>query len=101
MQQEIWEDLTLLMPYLADIKSKVDTLVELKRITNGDTSIEILIHHNTGTGVHTYNISQEFIPFNMRLEVQILLNDAIDHLQKHYLNLAMHLEDESKKKINH
>ena len=97
MQQELWDDLTLLMPYLADIQKKVDTLVELKRITNGDTSIEILIHHNTGNGINTYNLSQEFIPFNMRLEVQILLNDAIDHLQKHYLNLAFALEQDAKK----
>ena len=95
MQQEIWDDLTQLMPYLADIQSKVDTLIELKRITNGDTSIEILIHHNTGNGINTYNISQEFLPFNMRMEVQILLNDAIDHLQKHYLNLAYALKEEA------
>lgn len=97
MQQDIWADLTKVMPYLADLQAKIDTLQELKRIVNGDTDIEILIHHNTPNGVHTYNVSQEFVPFNIRMEVQILLNDAIDHLQQTHLNLAFHLDEETKR----
>ena len=96
MQQEIFDDLTQLLPYLADLNKKIETLQELKRIVYGDTAIEILIHHNTGTGINTYNLTEDFIPFNLKMEVQILLNDAIDHLQSTHLNLSYHLKDQAK-----
>lgn len=100
MQQDIWADLTTTLPYLADLQAKIETLQTLKRIVNGDTDIEILIHHNTPNGVHTYNVSQEFVPFNIKMEVQILLNDAIDHLQQTHLQIGLHLEEQAQKKNN-
>lgn len=96
MQQEIFDDLRQLLPYLADLNKKIETLQELKRIVYGDTAIEILIHHNTDNGINTYNLTEEFIPFNLKMEVQILLNDAIDHLQSTHLNLSYHLKDQAK-----
>jgi len=91
MQQQIFDDLTLLLPHLADLKQKIETLQELKRIVdNSDTEIEILIHENKAHGL-TYTLDQHSIPFTLKMEVQVLLNDSIDDLQRVYMNLALNL----------
>ena len=91
MQQQIFDDLTLLLPHLANLQQQITTLQELKRIiTKEDTEIEILVHQNKGNGI-TYTIDQTIVPFTLKMEVQVLLNDSIDELQRVYMNLALNM----------
>lgn len=93
MQQQIFDDLTLLLPHLANLQQNIATLQELKRIVNkNETEIEILIHENKAHGL-TYTLDQDSIPFTLKMEVQVLLNDSIDDLQRVYSNLASNLPE--------
>jgi len=93
MQQQIFDDLTLLLPHLANLQQNIATLQELKRIVNkSETEIEILIHENKAHGL-TYTLDQDSIPFTLKMEVQVLLNDSIDDLQRVYSNLASNLPE--------
>jgi hypothetical protein len=87
MQQTMFDDLTLLMPYLADLQAKITRLQNCKRLVNTG-EIELIVIIKQEAPKNTYTITQDDVPFNLKMELQCLLNDSIDELQRVYSNLA-------------
>lgn len=87
MQQTMFDDLTLLMPYLADLQAKITRLQNYKRLVN-TCEIELIVLIKQELPKTNYTLTQEDVPFNLKMELQCLLNDSIDELQRVYSNLA-------------
>lgn len=92
MQQTMFDDLTLLLPYLADLQAKITRLQNCKRLVNTG-EIELIIFIKQEVPKNTYTITQDDVPFNLKMEVQCLLNDSIDELQRVYQNLSNALDN--------
>lgn len=87
MQQTMFDDLTLLLPYLADLQAKIQRLQNLKRLVNS-CEIDLIVMIKQEQPKANYTITQEDVPFNLKMEIQCLLNDSIDELQRVYENLS-------------
>jgi hypothetical protein len=101
MQQQIFDDLCKLLPELAELQAKITYLIDLKKKLqdqNHKVSIYISLDYPVENPMLciTENITQDFIPFNLRMELQQLLNDSIDEYQRVYLNLYQYMNDFNK-----
>lgn len=91
MQQQIFDDLTKTLPYLNDLQSKINKLQNSKRLLNtGEVDFIIVIKQPNNT--RTFTLDQMDLPFNLKMEVQCLLNDSIDELQRIYDNISNALQ---------
>lgn len=89
MQQSIFEDLTQILPYLANLDQKIANLQLLGKWIS-DSKVEIFATKHDGT-VHT--ITQEIIPFKLEIEMKTLVDDSIDELQRQRDHLQKLLDE--------
>lgn len=90
MQANIFEDLTILLPYLSDLEEKINNLQQIRKTLTEqkfNTYIQVC-YSDLNLPVRTIN--QDQLPFNLNQELLILIDDAIDEMQKQYSNLSQY-----------
>ena len=89
MQDNLFSDLSQILPHLARLQEKIQTLRWLsKNIDNSE--VEMFVSFKDGT---TFPMDFELIPFNLQLEAKKLIEDSIDEYQRQHDNLQK-LSDE-------
>jgi hypothetical protein len=80
MQNDLFSDLSLLLPYLADLDFKVNRCRDLiKRL---DNAYDVQVHIVYECDIDTVIIGKGDTPFNLAQEVKLILEDSIDEYQK-------------------
>ena len=80
MQNDLFSDLSLLLPYLADLDFKVNRCRDLiKRL---DNAYDVQVHIVYECDIDTVIIGKGDTPFNLANEVKLILEDSIDEYQK-------------------
>jgi hypothetical protein len=89
MQTNIFDDLSLLLPYLSDLEEKINNLQKIRKtLTEQKFETEICL---CLTEFHKYlQITQKHLPFNLNQEMLIIIDDSIDEMQKQYSNLSQY-----------
>jgi Fe2+ or Zn2+ uptake regulation protein len=87
MQDNLFSDLSQILPYLAEIDRKIAHLHSIYSRLHQFDSIEFIDAFNVDG--NKVVIEQKDLPFNLLQEVKILLKDAMDNLHNH----AKSLED--------
>jgi hypothetical protein len=90
MQQEFFDDLTIALPYLNDLQKKLTRLQNCKRLINTG-EIDLIIFIKQPDSTRNVTLDQTDLPFNLKMELQCLLNDSIDELQRVYDNISTSL----------
>jgi len=84
MQDNLFSDLSQLLPYLAELDRKIFFLEKLHSQLKELQQIDSITLQSDGICIC---IDQASLPFNLDQEMTILLKDAIDHWQQHSKNL--------------
>jgi hypothetical protein len=80
MQNDLFSDLSLLLPYLADLDFKVQRCRDL--IKHLDNAYDVQVHIVYECDIDTVIIGKGDTPFNLAKEVKLILEDSIDEYQK-------------------
>jgi hypothetical protein len=86
MQENLFSDLSLVLPYLADLDFKVKRCRELIKRLDNARAIEVHVIYETQED--SVIIGQGDTPFNLAQEVKIILEDSIDEYQKAIVHLG-------------
>lgn len=82
MQENLFGDLSQLLPHLARLQNKIETLRWIgKHIDDGQ--VEMFVSFKDGK---TYQLN-ELIPFNLNMEAKTLIEDSIDEYQRQHDNM--------------
>lgn len=84
MQENLFSDLSQLLPYLAELDRKITFLKKLHSQLKELPDVESITLQGDGICIC---IDQSCIPFNLDQEMTILIKDAIDHWESHSKNL--------------
>ena len=84
MANDLFSDLSQVLPHLAGIEAKIRTLQSISKHLE-ESQIEILVVLPDGDT--SIVINQDIVPFNMRMEVRTLIDDSIDEFQRQLVNL--------------
>lgn len=77
-QNNLFSDLSNLLPHLADIEKKIVTLQKVNKLLDNSTiKIEVIADTN-----EVVLLNQELIPFNLVMEIRTLIGDSIDEYQR-------------------
>lgn len=89
MQENLFGDLSQVLPHLAALQQKIETLRYLaKHIDDGQ--VEMFLTFKDGKA---YPLD-EIIPFNLNMEAKTLIEDSIDEYQRQHDNIQK-LSDEN------
>jgi hypothetical protein len=83
MQNDLFSDLTQILPHLAGLESKIEKLRTLGKWVN-ESQVEIFISLPDGK---VEELEQFLIPFNLQGEMRTLIDDSIDELQRQHDHL--------------
>lgn len=83
MQNDLFSDLTQILPHLARLDQKIQTLRWIAKNLD-DSKVEIFATFKDGS---TYPIDQELIPFKLEMELKTLVEDSIDEIQRQHDHL--------------
>lgn len=78
MQDNLFGDLSQLLPYLAELESRIIILKKLQSQLKELPQINAITIQCDGI---VFSIDQKLIPFNLDQEIAILLQDSIEHWQ--------------------
>lgn len=82
MQDNLFSDLGQILPHLAQLENKIQTLRAIsKNLENCNITFAIQIPGET------ILLTQELIPFNLELETKKLIEDSIDEYQRQHEHL--------------
>lgn len=84
MQDNLFGDLSQLLPYLADLQSRIIILKKLQSQLKELQQINAITIQCDGIVV---TIDQKLIPFNLDQEISILIQDSIEHWDNTSKNL--------------
>ena len=90
MPDNLFSDLSQILPHLADLDNRVAALRHLARQVES-SKIEIFMTLTDGA---TIALDDQLIPFNLQLEIKTLIEDSIDEFQRQHDNLKK-LSDET------
>ena len=90
MQENLFGDLSQVLPHLARLQQKIETLRWLSKHID-QSEVEMFVSFKDGT---TFPMDFELIPFNLQMEAKKLIEDSIDEYQRQHDNLQK-LSDES------
>lgn len=85
MHHNLFSDLTLVLPYLADLDNRVTRCRELIKRLDNARAIEVHVVYECDED--TVIIGQGDTPFNLSQEVKLLLEDTIDEYQRAIVHL--------------
>lgn len=83
MQNDLFSDLTQILPHLARLDQKIQTLRWIAKNLD-DSKVEIFATFKDGSA---YPIDQELIPFKLEMELKTLVEDSIDEIQRQHDHL--------------
>lgn len=89
MQTNIFDDLSLLLPYLADLEIKIQTLQKIRKIATLDTT-EIIIDINNDDDIEWHTLTQKNTSLVIKDIILKLIDDSIDEYQRIYSNLSQY-----------
>ena len=89
MQDSLFSDLVQILPYLARLDQKIETLRWVGKNVE-DSKVEIFFTMSDGS---VFPIDQELIPFKLDMELKTLVEDSIDELQRQHDNLKKLLDE--------
>ena len=89
MQENLFSDLVQILPYLARLDQKIETLRWAGKHIE-DSKVEIFFTMSDGT---VFPLDQELIPFKLDMEIKTLVEDSIDELQRQHDNLKKLLDE--------
>jgi hypothetical protein len=89
MQNDLFSDLTQILPHLARLDQKIQTLRWLGKNLD-DSRVEIFATFRDGSA---YPIDQELIPFKLEMELKTLVEDSIDEYQRQHDHLKKLFDD--------
>lgn len=89
MSDNLFSDLTQILPHLATLEKKIANLRWLSKQTD-HSEVEIFMTFHDGT---VFPLDQEIIPFNLQMEARKLIEDAIDEYQRQHDHLKRLLDD--------
>lgn len=84
MQENLFSDLSQLLPYLADLQSRILFLKKLHSQLKELPQIDSITLQGDGIAIC---IEQKMIPFNLDQEMMVLIQDSIDHWESRSKNL--------------
>ena len=83
MQDNLFSDLTQILPHLSSLDKKIANLRWLSKYTDS-SKVEIFMTLPDGT---VFPMDQDIIPFNLQMESRKLIEDAIDEYQRQHDHL--------------
>jgi hypothetical protein len=83
MQDNLFSDLTQILPHLSSLDQKIANLRWLSKYTDS-SKVEIFMTLPDGT---VFPMDQDIIPFNLQMESRKLIEDAIDEYQRQHDHL--------------
>lgn len=83
MQESLFSDLQQILPHLAALENKIDSLRTISRSLDGSENT-LSVQLTTG---ETVLLTQDLIPFNLEQETKKLVEDSIDEYQRQHANL--------------
>lgn len=89
MQDNLFGDLSQVLPHLARLQEKIETLRWIAKQMD-DSQVEMFVTFRDGTA---YPLD-EIIPFNLNMEAKKLIEDSIDEYQRQHDHLQK-LSDEN------
>lgn len=89
MQENLFGDLSQVLPHLARLQEKIETLRWIAKQMD-DSQVEMFVTFRDGTA---YPLD-EIIPFNLNMEAKKLIEDSIDEYQRQHDHLQK-LSDEN------
>ena len=89
MSDNLFSDLTQILPHLATLEKKIANLRWLSKQTDqSEIEIFMIFHDET-----VFPLDQEIIPFNLQMEARKLIEDAIDEYQRQHDHLKRLFDD--------
>lgn len=89
MQTNIFDDLSLLLPYLADLEIKIQTLQKFRKAALLESS-DITINIDDEQEIDYYILSQKNTSLILRDIILKLIDDSIDEYQRIYANISQY-----------
>jgi len=89
MQDSLFSDLSQVLPHLARLQEKIQTLRWLSKHIE-ESEVEMFVSFKDGT---TFPLDFEIIPFNLQMEAKTLIEDSIDEYQRQHDNLQKLLNE--------
>ena len=83
MQENLFADLTQILPHLAHLEKKIANLRWMAKQID-DSKVEIFVTFRDNT---VFPLDNELIPFNLQQEAKTLIEDSIDEYQRQHDNL--------------
>ena len=83
MQENLFSDLSQILPHLAKLQNNIERLRYLSKQLD-QSIIEIFMTLPDGV---TIQIDEFIVPFNLNLEIKTLLEDSIDEYQRQHDHL--------------
>lgn len=83
MQENLFSDLSQILPHLAKLQNNIERLRFLSKQLD-QSIIEIFMTLPDGV---TIQIDEFIVPFNLNLEIKTLLEDSIDEFQRQHDHL--------------
>ena len=88
MQHNLFEDLSLLAPYLSELQEKIENLQKIKKlIISNDLEVSITLDFVL---LPKIELLQKEFPFDLLTELNIIIDDSIDMYQKNYATLSQY-----------
>ena len=84
MQDNLFSDLSQILPHLAKLEGKIYFLRLIARKLNEECTVTINVHYPEDT---TVIIDQDIIAFNLSMELKKMIEDSIDQYQRQHDNL--------------
>ena len=89
MQENLFGDLSQVLPHLARLQEKIATLRWIAKHID-ESEVEMFVSFKDGT---TFPMDFELIPFNLQMEAKTLIEDSIDEYQRQHDNLQKLLDE--------
>jgi len=89
MQTNIFDDLSLLLPYLSDLEIKIQTLQTIRKAALLDSS-DITINIEDEQEIDYHILSQKNTSLLLRDIVLKIIDDSIDEYQRIYSNISQY-----------
>jgi zona occludens toxin (predicted ATPase) len=89
MQTNIFDDLSLLLPYLADLEIKIQTLQKIRKVAAMDTA-DITINIDDEKELEYYTFTQKNTSLILRDILLKIIDDSIDEYQRIYSNISQY-----------
>ena len=89
MQENLFGDLSQVLPHLARLQENIATLRWIAKHID-ESEVEMFVSFKDGT---TFPMDFELIPFNLQMEAKTLIEDSIDEYQRQHDNLQKLLDE--------